>query len=305
MLDNTTNIISIDNELEKISFPVEIQDIPTIPSSEYRKLVRTDTNDFLGMCKSMYKPINHKTAFGGAVEAMKKGDIDFTDCQFSVKSFENGALAQMEITFPKHTAKVGDHNLYLKFVARNSYNGKWKFQSFFGWLNQVCFNTLVSGQQLAYTANRHTTHFDVDQALVKIKNAVKAVTLETDQFNKWWNTRITDQEAVNIFRKTLAKLQLNQAKVTAGAKTVNQKCLTTLMNIYDKEVTQIYGSGEYGRNGVDGSLWCAYQSATEWSTHLADFENKDNAKKYLIEQKRQDAVRGMLNSPQWKELEVA
>ena len=93
--------------------------------------------------------------------------------------------------------------------------------------------------------------------------------------------------------------------ITAGAKTVNQKCLTTLMNIYDKEVTQIYGSGEYGRNGVDGSLWCAYQSATEWSTHLADFENKDNAKKYLIEQKRQDAVRGMLNSPQWKELEVA
>ena len=77
------------------------------------------------------------------------------------------------------------------------------------------------------------------------------------------------------------------------------------MNIYDKEVTQIYGSGEYGRNGVDGSLWCAYQSATEWSTHLADFENKDNAKKYLIEQKRQDAVRSMLNSPQWKELEVA
>ena len=78
--------------------------------------------------------------------------------------------------------------------------------------------------------------------------------------------------------------------------------LAVLMGLYDEEVTQIHGRGDYGRNNAKGSLWCAYQSATAWSTHLNDIQ-KDETKKYMVEQDRQSSVVDMINSAEWKKLE--
>ena len=76
------------------------------------------------------------------------------------------------------------------------------------------------------------------------------------------------------------------------------------MGLYNEEVTQIHGGGDYGRNDAKGSLWCAYQSATAWSTHLSDV-NKDNTKKYLVQADRQKQVADMVETSKWRELENA
>ena len=78
-----------------------------------------------------------------------------------------------------------------------------------------------------------------------------------------------------------------------------------------KEKIQIHGKGDYTKNEdkVKGSLWCAYQSATYWSTltkdHITNLNLKESSKFHIIEQKRQDSVKSMLNSKSWKELETA
>ena len=161
-------------KLEKVNFNVDIRNIHGIPSHLGRKIVRLDNlgrqdGDPLAIVGSRYKPITHISAFKGALETMEKSGLDFTDAELKVDSYENGAMAKMELLLPKHHEKVGSHDLYLKYVARNSYNMRWKFQSFFGWMNQVCFNTLVSGQKLAYSSDRHTLNFEVDSANRKIK----------------------------------------------------------------------------------------------------------------------------------------
>jgi hypothetical protein len=194
--------------------------------------------------------------------------------------------------------------LFLKYVARNSYNGRWKFQSFFGWLNQVCFNTLVTGQKLAYTSNRHTKSFDIDQSNKKIVNAVKAVTDETERFKNWWDKIVYDEQIKNLFETTIAKQHLSKGSKIAGISETNKKQLAILMGLYHEEVAQIHGKGDYGRNDAKGSLWCAYQSATAWSTHLSDV-NKDNTKKYLVQADRQKQVAEMIETNKWKELENA
>ena len=177
-------------KLEKVNFNVDIRNIHGIPSHLGRKIVRLDNlgrqdGDPLAIVGSRYKPITHISAFKGALETIVKSGLDFTDADLNVYSHENGAMAKIELLLPKHHTKVGDHNLYLKYVARNSYNMRWKFQSFFGWMNQVCFNTLVSGQKLAYSSDRHTINFEVDSANRKIKNAVQSITDETKTFQKW------------------------------------------------------------------------------------------------------------------------
>ena len=205
---------------------------------------------------------------------------------------------------PSHRAKIGNHDLQLKFVARNSYNARWKFQSFFGWLNEVCFNTLVSGEKLAYTASRHTKFFNVEQANLKIKNAVNAVTNETVKFQNWWDTRVEDADVAEMFKATIAKSQATEAQLNGGSPDTNRKQLHILMGLYESEAKQIHGKGDYGRNGAKGSLWWAYQSATAWSTHLTDIADTTK-KQHIVQQRRQADVRNMILSKSWKQLETA
>ena len=42
-------------EMEKVIFPIDIREIPTIPTEMSRVLVRTDTDAPLGLVKSKYK----------------------------------------------------------------------------------------------------------------------------------------------------------------------------------------------------------------------------------------------------------
>ena len=299
----------IQEALQDVSFKIDVRDIQGIPSHMGRKIVRLDNlgaqeGDPLAIVGSRYKPIHHVDAFGGALEAMKSGGLDFSNNQITVNTYENGAMAKMELLLPAHHVKVGNHDLYLKFVARNSYNAKWKFQSFFGWMNHVCFNTLVSGQKIAYTANRHTTHFNVDASNKKIQNAVTAITDETESFKKWWDTKVEDDQVIDLFKTTIAKSQANDIKIASGQSDTNKKQLYHLMGLYESEVAQIHGKGDYGRNGAKGSLWCAYQSATAWSTHLGDVKN-NSTNNHIVQQRRQNDVRNMINSKKWKELEIA
>ena len=122
----------IQEQLEKINFPIAIKPIPTIPEHKLRQIRRTDNDLFLSECKGRYKPIFHYDAFNGAIQVMKKGGLNFANADVKVESYDFGAMAKMEITFWDMKEQVGNHDLYVKYIARNSYNQRWRFQSFFG-----------------------------------------------------------------------------------------------------------------------------------------------------------------------------
>jgi len=296
-----------EDALKQINFPIEIQSISGIPEEMGRKVVRLDHAPAtpLGIVGSRYQPIHHMEAFNGALKSMESGGLDFTNAQLKVHSYEMGAMAKMELLLPAHHTKIGNHDLSLKYVARNSYNGRWKFQGFFGWMNHVCFNTLVTGQKLAYTANRHTKSFDIEASNMKIKNAVNAVTNATGAFQRWWDIKVEDDAVADMFTKTIAKMPLSEgAKLVAKSET-NKKQLYILMGLYNEEVKQLHGSGDYGRKDAKGSLWCAYQASTAWSTHLNDITIREKGKQHIVQYQRQNEVRKMLNSKSWSELEYA
>ena len=90
----------------------------------------------------------------------------------------------------------------------------------------------------------------------------------------------------------------------AGVNETNKKQLSILMGLYHEEVAQMHGKGDNGRKNAKGSLWCAYQSATAWSTHLNDIQ-RDDTKKYLVQVDRQKMVSELIETNNWKELEYA
>ena len=117
MLDTQLN-----HYLTEVNFPVAVQDIDGVPNDQYRKIVRTDTDTFLGMCKTRYKPITHTDAFGGAIKSMINGGIDFKDAQIDVKSYQYGAMAKMEIVFPNYKEQIGNHDLNLNHSLNHKLN---------------------------------------------------------------------------------------------------------------------------------------------------------------------------------------
>ena len=295
----------LDISLGDVDFPIAISEIPNIPPQMGRVVKRIDNNRPLGVVGLKYKPITHRDAFGGAIDAINNSDINTEGYNYDLQSHEYGALASLEINFPAHTAKIGNHDLSAKYIARNSYNGTWKFQSFFGWMNNVCFNTMVVGRKLSYTASRHTANFSVEQSHDKMNNAIKAMGDDLPAFQKWWDRKITDEAAVEIFKTSIAKSQANDMDLMAGASNQNVKQLSILMNLYDDEVRNLHGAGDYGirgnNRGTQGTMWAVYQAATAWATHLSDIQNKDK-KLHIIKQKRQSSVASMINSKLWKSM---
>ena len=81
-------------EMEKVILPIDIREIPTIPTEMSRVLVRTDTDAPLGLVKSKYKPILHKDAFQGALVQMQQGGLTLKDAEVKIDSYENGAMAK-------------------------------------------------------------------------------------------------------------------------------------------------------------------------------------------------------------------
>ena len=304
-MNNNQAVTQLIEELQPLRFPIEMRNIPGIPSELGRQLVRTDTAPAtpISLHKSRYKPISHTDAFVTSLQALAGANVDLTDVYMKVESSGNGAMASVDIVFKSHEIMIGNHKLNLRYTARNSLNQVWKYQSFFGWFNHMCYNTLVSGQKLAYTSNRHTLKFDPEIAAKKIRKAAEVVMSDKPTFERWWNTPISDDKAVDLFKNTLVKYPRTEAQEMSGQGNHNMKQLEHLISNFQSETQQLHGQGDYGRNGASGTLWCAFQAATAWSTHCRDAIEGRNIHK--LKEQRERKVALMINSPRWKALEAA
>ena len=295
-------------DLTPRQFPVALAPIDGVPEARYKKVIRTDMDapdNFMGMAGSRYKPISHEEAFTHAIDNLKKQNLSFEGAQGRLDVSGNGALAKIEVEFPAHRRTIGDQPIHVKYVARNSLNGVWRYQSFFGWLNQICFNTLVSGEKLAYFSNRHTNRFDIDAANDSIRTAAKLITEPNSEtlrcYRAWWHSPITDDEARDVLKSSIAKSNATPDQVMDGVSGQNTKQLTLLMDKFRHEATHIRGRGDYGRNHAQGTLWDLFQAGTSWSTHLEDVLKIKNQP--VVQQKREEAVRKMVSMKKWKKLE--
>lgn len=295
-------------DLTPIQFPVKMVAIDGIPENKFKKVIRTDKEEpenFLGMAGSRYKPISHEEAFLHAIDNLKKQSLDFDGAKGNLEVFGNGALAKIEVEFPAHRRTIGKDPIHVKYISRNSLNGTWRYQSFFGWLNEVCFNTLVSGEKLAYFSNRHTNRFDITAANNSISTAAKLITEPNSEtlrrYQSWWHSAITDDEARDILKTSIAKSNATPDQVMDGKADQNTKQLTIIMDKFRHEATHVRGRGDYGRNGANGTLWDLFQASTSWSTHLEDVKNLKTQP--VVQQKREIEVRKMVMMHKWKKLE--
>ena len=259
-------------------------------------LRRTDSKEPIAIVSDKYEPVQYLDLVENIEEAIAMSGIDLDGAEFQTNVIGHGEQLELTAKFHAEATTIDDRNdtVIPQFKFRTSHNRTWANNGMMGYFRSACYNTLVDGNKLAYVYGRHSKNFSVTSFASKIRAASDFIANDgMDQMKMWYNTSIDRDQAISLFSNTLAKSTDNVTK----AHRPNKVMLSTLMKTFDEENRHLIGRGNYEgySQQTKGTLWTAYQAATAWSTHVP----KANTRVL-----REDKVRKMLASPQWKELEM-
>ena len=145
-----------------------------IPTEIGMGLKRTDTNEPLAIVTEAYEPVQYQDIVSGVEAALTMSGLDMTDAEFETNVYKNGAKLELRAKFPAHSLSLhGTDEVIPEFVFRTSHNRTWANNGMMGLWRGFCYNTLVSGDKLAYVYGRHTKNFNIPAFASKIKNARK------------------------------------------------------------------------------------------------------------------------------------
>ena len=259
-------------------------------------LRRTDSKEPIAIVSESYEPVQYLNIVENLEESIAMSGIDLDGAEFQTNVIGHGEQLELTAKFHAEATTIDDRNdtVIPQFKFRTSHNRTWANNGMMGYFRSACYNTLVDGNKLAYVYGRHSKNFSVTSFAGKIRAASDFIANDgMDQMKVWYNTTVDRDAAISLFTKTLAKRMDNVTKKEVA----NKVMLSNLMKTFDEENRHLIGRGNYEgySQQTKGTLWTAYQAATAWSTHVP----KANTRVL-----REDKVRKMLASPQWKELEM-
>ena len=285
----------IDFTVEK--FHLDSQEGYSVPSEIGMGLRRTDNKQPLAIVSDAYEPVQYQDIVTGVEAALNMSGLDMTDAEFETNVHDNGAKLELRGKFPAHSLYLdGEDEVIPEFCFRTSHNRTWANNGMMGLWRSKCWNTLVSGDKLAYVYGRHTKNFHIPAFAAKIKNAGEYIAGDGfGQMKEWYHTAVSRDATVDLFTHTLAKRMDNVQRKTVA----NKVMLSNLMKVFDEENRYLHGRSRYEgyaqRN--EGTLWTAYQAATHWSSHgTVGLMNRPS---HSTIGGREEKVRKMLHSPQW------
>ena len=273
--------------LDTYNFPVELQPVFDQNGNEIQGskcVMRTDTNDVLGVHGSRYSMLRHDDIIDRVVSAVNEANIS-TDYEIKIKLADNGAKMRGEILFPNLIIqpKVGDISQF-RVSFFNSYDASWTFSMAANALRLICTNGMVRPDSLAMTKFKHTLNINVEGAAEKVRIGVDAFYNEREKWSAWSNVHVNDHMAETFFKHTLAKAPSKQQLKHKQ----NDRQLEKLLSIWDAEKAQL------GPN-----KWALYNAMTYWSTHTNELKNP-----LVAQHNREAAVISAMNDARFTHMEV-
>ena len=261
------NTLAVDNW----SFPVETWNLSAmrgnfgidVPESMARCIVRTDTNDVLGVHGSKYKAIKHDDVVNSVMDAVKNSSVS-NDYDTKIEVFDNGAKLRGTVDFNDLVIEpaVGD---YVRFRVQffNSYDSSWAFQqSAFG-LRLLCLNEMTHADTIASTWAKHTTNVNVQGSAAKIKAGLEAFLNTKDVYKSWMSTHVDDEMAEMFFKHIMCR--------------VANKTSTFKWN--ERQLEKLMGYWFADKSKLGSNKWALYNACTYWSSHTEESNSPANTQR--------------------------
>ena len=279
-------------------------------------VIRSDTGDFMGNHSNKYKLVPHIDLYKKHTEKLLDSNIGKSAVQVIDQLWDKGAKTRRTVHFLDHTMKVKDGDeVTLRSDIFNSIDGAWSFQTFTGAYRSLCLNTLVFGGQKFYHERRkHTSGLNVNSALAKISGTLDVFTNQTEKFQLWSNTKITDNQVALFLAHSICKKKSKTVETLgdiANSNIIDTKLINTSLSDY------LMYRYEQEQASLGKTMWALYNALTHWSTHTDETYEKLNSKgemktlsmgrkgsqKANVQKDREILVRGALDSQAWNTLE--
>ena len=265
-------------------FPVETQPIfdlhgEVIPG--HKSIMRTDTNQVLGVHGSRYQMVSHGNIIEAMMDSIKSANIS-RDYQEKIIVLDGGRKMRGEILFPDLTVQpqVGD---YVQFRVSffNSYDGSWSVQANAEGLRLWCLNGCTTPDVASRNKFKHTNNINIDGTAAKITNGLEGFLGSEQRWRDWMRIQVSDEMAETFFKHTLAKSFTRQTQMKT-----NEKQLENLLGIWANE-----------KRNLGGNKWALYNCMTYWATHTNDLKQPEIARR-----NREDQIARAMTNRKFMEL---
>ena len=269
---------------DDLLFPVELVPVGAIfddgnfaKSNNYQAVVRTDTNEVLGIHGKGYNLLSNAEAFDAFDEALHESQLDLSGMTVKNEIANYGAKSFRTYTFPAHTVQVGriDDETQLKLQIINSYDGSTSFSSRVGGFRLLCSNGMVIGKTFMHASIRHTKSLDIKAVISRLNETIAVYLENSHQWQQWSKQRISLYDLEGVIKH-----------FADG----NEKLEQGLIENYHSEA-QYLGQ----------TKWSLFNAFTHWSTH-APVRDSSQHNAASIGLNRELRVQRLLESSEWKRL---
>jgi len=267
-------------------FPVEQQpvfDQLGNPIDGSQAVVRTDTNEVLGVHGSRYRVLSHDDVVNSVMDAVKESNLT-TDYDMNVTVIEGGRKLRGEILFNNLVVEpeVGD---YVKFRVSffNSYDGSWSFSQAADGFRLWCLNGCTTPMGTARSNFKHTQSINVEGSAKKIVEGLDTFMNNRELWQQWMQTPVNDYMAEAFFKHTIARAPSKQQLQHKA----NEKQLEKLLGIWSDE-----------RKALGPNKWALYNAMTYWASHTQELRNPEVARR-----NREDSIAKAMKHNRWDQLQ--
>ena len=232
-------------------------------SSRVNKLavVRTDTNQCLGVVGPRYKAVNHREMIDNQRAIIARSSLNTDGITERIVTDRNGARCYVKHTLPNQFLRTPDGDTAaLTFLGVNSFDGLFSFMLSAGARQSACMNGQIftEGSSTIYKS-RHTRQLDIHQGAQIVGKGLQVMMQQNELWKSWYHTVPSEQLIKAIFSEA-AGINLNDENATK-----NKNYLY---------MWQVFAETYRPRQG--NNLWAVYNALTDWATHAPSMKKSSS-----------------------------
>ena len=295
LIHTQKNNLSIPKELDWETELIDVKEvcfgkkdmISSIPEGKHHFVVRKDTQEYISMVGSNYKPTEYKDICEKQAQGLEKSGLlnkgNFTCRDYM---FDGYGKFKRSVTFEDITIepRVGDI-VNFQQSGISSHDGSIPNTTDATPNRLACLNGMFTPVFKVIENFRHTRRFDIEILTDIYKKSTEKFFEMEPYFADMDKMRVSKFQIESALKETICKRKATEKKPRG----YNEKLLELLMAQYLTEASKL-----------GDTMWAFYNALTYWATHPENFEYKENAKLHNLERSNTDKVLVFMQSPQFK-----